>query len=68
MDEVPAASFGSFSRQKNNPAGFGPQEKNPQNLKPIYPAGLIYWLYSKTAFPCNTKNFLSEKKLGWLQP
>jgi hypothetical protein len=51
------------SKAKNNPAGFGRQEKNPQNLKPIYPAGLIYFLYSKTGSPCNTKKFLSKKNI-----
>tara|TARA_R110002049_G_scaffold294025_1_gene479956 strand:- start:364 stop:612 length:249 start_codon:yes stop_codon:yes gene_type:complete len=29
-----------------NPAGLGHQEKNPQNLKPKHPAGLISELYS----------------------
>jgi hypothetical protein len=32
-------------QQKNNPVGFGAQEKNPQNLKPIHlPDRVDFWV------------------------
>jgi hypothetical protein len=60
MDSRSCAMFKTAShdrsQQKNNPVGFGAQEKNPQNLKPIHlPDRVDFRLYSFCRLRGNSK-------------